>query len=166
MTAPVELVPWFLAAADGSVSRWRRPSIRSRRCRCWLSPRGAMVLLRIRLDIDMEGARVARLVENQAPARRGVAARYCPGCGTPIPDRLRGDAIYCSAACRARHWRWLQRSRARVRAIRGTAGARARCPECGSTWVVGLDRRANAVYCSHRCRTRGWRHSRSQYPSQ
>lgn len=45
-------------------------------------------------------------------------------------------------------------------------GVRARCPECGATWIAGLERRANAIYCSHRCRTRGWRrHNRSALPS-
>jgi hypothetical protein len=117
---------------------------------------------RLALESTGKGLRVAKRVGDRVVPRRGVAARYCPGCGAPIPGRLRGDAVYCSAACRARHWRWVQSSRSRVRAIRGTGVARASCPECGSTWVVGFDRRANAVYCSHRCRTRAWRRNRSQ----
>lgn len=93
---------------------------------------------------------------------RGGAGRYCPGCGGVIPDQRRSDALYCSAACRARHWRWTRSARVRVRALRAADTPRARCPECGSAWVVGLERRAGAIYCSHRCRTRAWRRSRSQ----
>ncbi|OMI36508.1 hypothetical protein SPAR_25861 [Streptomyces sparsogenes DSM 40356] len=46
--------------------------------------------------------------------------------------------------------------RKRVAAEIGGAG-RAECPECGATWVAGVDRRSNAVYCSRRCVTRAWR---------
>lgn len=93
--------------------------------------------------------------------RGAVAVRYCPSCGAELPDRVRHDALYCSSACRARHWRWAQRSRSRICAMRGEGQLRARCAECDSTWVVGLEHRAGTIYCSHRCRTRAWRRCRS-----
>lgn len=88
-------------------------------------------------------------------------AAHCPACGRTLAPRARGDAVYCCAACRARHWRWTQLSRSRIKTIRSGDATQARCPECGTSWVVGLERRSTAVYCSHRCRTRGWRHKRS-----
>lgn len=65
-------------------------------------------------------------------------------------------AVCCSDACRARHWQWARRARARVAALRGESlAARMVCPECGIEWTNGLQRWANAVYCSAKCRTRG-----------
>lgn len=96
-------------------------------------------------------------------ARGFVAVHYCPGCGSAVPEAMRADAVYCSAACRAKHWRWAQRSRLRVRVIRAPGSAQARCPECGTVWVAGLERRVDAVYCSPRCRTRGWRRHHKGY---
>lgn len=39
----------------------------------------------------------------------------------------------------------------------------AECPVCGATWVVGVDRRSNAVYCSRRCVTRAWTARKDSY---
>jgi hypothetical protein len=33
----------------------------------------------------------------------------------------------------------------------------AECLVCGATWVAGVDRRSNAVYCSRRCVMKAWR---------
>ncbi|KLO50442.1 hypothetical protein ABW05_01845 [Mycolicibacterium senegalense] len=94
-----------------------------------------------------------------------LVGRYCHGCGAPLSESVRGDALYCSAACRARHWRWTQRTRTRVRTMRGVSAARAVCPVCGQDWIVGIEHRSSAIYCSHRCRTRAWRDKRSPQPS-
>lgn len=82
--------------------------------------------------------------------------RQCAGCGERLRPEARADAVYCSAACRARQWRRERRLRKRVAAELSGAG-RAVCPECGDSWVAGVDRRSNAVYCSRKCVTRAWR---------
>lgn len=82
--------------------------------------------------------------------------RVCGGCGERLRPEARPDAVYCSTACRARQWRRGRRLGKRVAAELSGAG-RAECPECGARWVVGVDRRSNAVYCSRRCVVRAWR---------
>ncbi|RKN02945.1 hypothetical protein D7319_32390 [Streptomyces radicis] len=72
-----------------------------------------------------------------------------PGGGRLRPD-ARPRAVFCSAACRSRQWRRDRRLRKRVAAELSGIGL-AKCPVCGATWVVGVDRRSNAVYCSRRC---------------
>lgn len=81
---------------------------------------------------------------------------YCRGCAKPLGDEVRADAQYCSAACRSRHWRWLRKSRSKITALRSAESQRT-CAVCGKKWVAGADHRADAKYCSHRCRTRAWR---------
>lgn len=82
--------------------------------------------------------------------------RVCDGCGVRLKPEARPNAVYCSGACRSRQWRRERRLRKRVAAELSGVG-RAECPECGATWVAGVDRRSNAVYCSRRCVTRAWR---------
>jgi hypothetical protein len=55
-------------------------------------------------------------------------------------------AMFCSSACRARQWRRERRLRKRLAAVQDSAGE-AVCPECGAWWVVGVDRRSDALYC-------------------
>jgi len=82
--------------------------------------------------------------------------RSCRVCGDRLGPGARPAAVYCSSACRARQWRTDRRLRKRLAAVRGGAGE-AECPECGARWVVGVDRRSNALYCSKRCKVRAWR---------
>ena len=82
--------------------------------------------------------------------------RVCAGCGERLRLKARPAAVYCSAACRSRQWRRDRRLRKRV-AAELSGNGQAKCPECGATWVAGVDRRSNAVYCSRRCVTRAWR---------
>ncbi|TDD34161.1 hypothetical protein E1287_17605 [Actinomadura sp. KC06] len=66
-------------------------------------------------------------------------SRRCPGCGNWLPGWLRRDARFCSAACRARHWRWVRRSRAWVAVILHSSPAtRAVCPEWNRLGGRGL----------------------------
>ncbi|ONI80017.1 hypothetical protein ALI144C_23465 [Actinosynnema sp. ALI-1.44] len=91
----------------------------------------------------------------------GLGARRCPSCGGRLPGSARRDAVYCSTACRARHWRWERASRVRVAAIRDASEhGRARCAECGTEWVRGVEHRTDARFCSPQCRTRAWRRRR------
>lgn len=80
----------------------------------------------------------------------------CRGCGVRLRPDARPDAVFCSAACRARQWRVDRRLRHRVAAELDGAG-RVECPVCGAWWVAGVDRRSDAVYCSRRCVVRAWR---------
>ncbi len=54
--------------------------------------------------------------------------------------------------------------------LRGPAGWRARliawrhCPVCGVLVWAGVRRRADAVYCSPKCRLRAWRARRTSLP--
>ncbi|PWI12612.1 hypothetical protein DI272_43910 [Streptomyces sp. Act143] len=82
--------------------------------------------------------------------------RVCEGCDERLRPGAPARTRFCSAACRARRWRRDLRLRKRVAAELGGVG-RAECPECGATWVAGVGRRSNAVYCSRRCVTRAWR---------
>lgn len=82
--------------------------------------------------------------------------RVCGGCGERLRPDARASAVYCSAACRSRQWRRARRLRRRVVAELSDEG-RAECPVCGASWVAGVDRRSDAVYCSRRCVTRAWR---------
>ncbi|KAB2340550.1 hypothetical protein [Actinomadura rudentiformis] len=56
------------------------------------------------------------------------------------------------------NWRWKQRVAGNVAAVKDDSpAARAQCPECGLVWVVGVDHRVEAVFCSRRCKTRARR---------
>ncbi|RKN35879.1 hypothetical protein D7294_30710 [Streptomyces hoynatensis] len=83
--------------------------------------------------------------------------RWCPEYGSRLKPRARPGAVFCSPACRARHWRMVRRTKARVAVIRSGPDGEAVCPVCGTPWAAGVERRADAVYCSPRCRTRAWR---------
>jgi hypothetical protein len=80
--------------------------------------------------------------------------RLCRGCGGPLMPAAKAMAVFCSSACRSRHWRRMRRARARTEAVQ--AGVTANCPECGTSWTVGVDRPASATYCSPACRKRAW----------
>lgn len=56
--------------------------------------------------------------------------RLCRGCGDPLMPWTKATAVFCSTACRARHWRQMRRARVRTEAVK--AGVTASCPECGS----------------------------------
>lgn len=58
-----------------------------------------------------------------------------------------------------------RRLRKRVAAERSGAG-RAECPVCKDTWVVGVDRRPDAVYCSRRCVVRASRARKKTFADQ
>lgn len=89
-------------------------------------------------------------------------ARVCGDCGERMRLGARPDAVFCSAVCRARQWRRSRRLRKRVAAELDGEGL-AKCPACGATWVVGVEWRSNAVYCSRKCVTRAWRARRETY---
>lgn len=75
-----------------------------------------------------------------------------------LPGWVRRDAVYCCTSCRARHWRWVRRSRALVPVILDPSPAvRVCCPECGTAWTAGVEHQAGAIFCSPKCRTRAWR---------
>ncbi|HEX2314750.1 MAG TPA: hypothetical protein VHJ17_13495 [Thermomonospora sp.] len=82
-------------------------------------------------------------------------------CGRPVPVLARRGQRYCSAACRAAHWRWahvlVPRAVTEAKAL--LTGTDPRCPVCGGL-VRTARRRADAVYCSAACRTRAWRSRR------
>lgn len=96
-------------------------------------------------------AHAERVVDGEA------VQRLCRGSGGLLPVKARRDAVFCSAACRARHWRWLRRIRQNVpKAVAPSGDSRARCPECQAVWV-GVEHRRGAVYCSRRRQTRARR---------
>lgn len=88
--------------------------------------------------------------------------RNCRACGDRLRTGSRPDALFCSAACRARQWRTDRRLRRLTAAVLGGAGE-VECPECGARWVAGVDRRSNAVYCSRRCVVRAWRRRKETF---
>ncbi|MGK5559168.1 hypothetical protein ACSNOI_46985, partial [Actinomadura kijaniata] len=60
-------------------------------------------------------------------------------------------------ASRSRHWRWMRSSRKAVSAVLNRNGdAWARCPVCGTEWVIGVERQSSAIYCSVACRVRAY----------
>ncbi|MDF5757340.1 hypothetical protein [Spongiactinospora sp. TRM90649] len=112
--------------------------------------------------------------------RRG--GRRCDNCEFALPEGARASRRFCSGACRAEQWRKLRRSREVYAAAvaelavlgigRGPSAGelraqrpKARCPVCGQWWWVGLRKRADAVYCSPRCRTAAWRERTGQVPA-
>ncbi|QDA10379.1 hypothetical protein FMM49_01210 (plasmid) [Streptomyces rimosus subsp. rimosus] len=92
----------------------------------------------------------------------GGGGRRCRVCGRRLRPGARPQAVYCSAACRARQWRTERSLRKRAAAVRDR-GCQRTCPQCGTTWVAGVDRRLSAVFCSPRCRTRAWRQRREGF---
>jgi hypothetical protein len=88
--------------------------------------------------------------------------RICRACGERLWPGVRPDAMFCSAACRARQWRTQRQLRKRLAAVQSGADE-VECPECGARWVAGVDRRSNAVYCSRRCVVRAWRRRKETF---
>jgi hypothetical protein len=86
--------------------------------------------------------------------------RLCRGCGGPLMPAAKATAVFCSTACRSRHWRRMRRARARTEAVK--AGVTSGCPECGASWTVGVERPASATYCSPICRKRAWHRRRAE----
>jgi hypothetical protein len=85
--------------------------------------------------------------------------RYCENqwCRKPLHYPLRSDARFCCAACRAKRYRWLTAGRERM-GDRLAAGRT--CAQCHGPInpYPGLDlRRADARYCSSRCRVAVYR---------
>jgi hypothetical protein len=68
---------------------------------------------------------------------------------------LAATVIFAEAAA------WFEQADAR----RARMTAWARCPGCGMVVWAGVRRRADAVFCSARCRLRAWR-ARQQEPHQ
>ncbi|THA77837.1 hypothetical protein E6U81_34325 [Streptomyces sp. A0592] len=100
---------------------------------------------------------------SEGSGRPGV--RVCGGCGDRLRPDARPDAVFCSTACRARSWRRDRRLRRRVMAELNGAG-RVTCPQCGTPWVAGVDRRSDAVYCSRRCVMRAGRSRNESFGEQ
>lgn len=86
--------------------------------------------------------------------------RLCRGCGGPLMPATKAAAVFCSSACRSQHWRRMRRARARTKAVQ--AAAMSSCPECGTSWTVGVERPVSATYCSPACRKRAWRRRRTR----
>ncbi|MBC3844746.1 hypothetical protein GXW82_44645 [Streptacidiphilus sp. 4-A2] len=93
-----------------------------------------------------------------------------------LPPGSRRTRRFCSARCRTRCWRELRARRAQIEsggeALRAVVEGRPHpwprhhCPECGARWHYGdapawNHKRADAAYCSPRCRTRAWRKRRT-----
>jgi predicted nucleic acid-binding Zn ribbon protein len=93
--------------------------------------------------------------------------RHCVVCGKPLPKRCSPQRKYCDGACKAAAYR----DRCKARFIFGTAmyaydlrdagnfleSAPYFCAHCGALLLPGIRRRADASYCSGKCRTRAWR---------
>ncbi|MFG2848708.1 TniQ family protein [Kitasatospora sp. NPDC048296] len=73
----------------------------------------------------------------------------CASCGTKL-KAPKSNKLFCSTVCRSRNWRRQQNDRA----LRDAASRQQtrECPVCGVTWLAGLERRADARFCSGRCR--------------
>ncbi|MFE6939557.1 hypothetical protein [Streptomyces chartreusis] len=81
-----------------------------------------------------DGAPRLRLV---VVADDDTGPRLCRGCGAPLIPSAKATAVFCSAACRSRHWRRVRRTRARSEAA--LAGQTSNCPERGASWTVGVE---------------------------
>ncbi|MEV5204927.1 DUF2116 family Zn-ribbon domain-containing protein [Streptomyces sp. NPDC053720] len=98
--------------------------------------------------------------------------RHCVVCGKPLPKKCSPQRKYCDGACKASAYR----DRAKAKFVLGTAmyafdlreaGLRDTakfmeaqayfCAYCWKLLLPGIRRRADAAYCSGRCRTRAWR---------
>lgn len=114
----------------------------------WLDPYGG--------PVGRDGAPRLRLVvvtdDDPGPL-------LCRGCGGLLMPTVKAAVVFCSSACRARHWRRMRRARARTEAVQ--ADRTANCPECGESWTVGAEHPASARYCSPRCRKRAWHRQRT-----
>ncbi|WP_345124602.1 hypothetical protein [Streptomyces chiangmaiensis] len=93
-------------------------------------------------------------------AENDTGPRLCRGCGGPLMPRAKMTAVFCSSVCRSRHWRRIRRAKARTEAVK--ASQTSVCPECGTSWTVGVEHPASATYCSPRCRKRAWHRRRMQ----
>lgn len=91
-----------------------------------------------------------------------AGGRECRDCHEPLRVEVLPEAVYCSAVCRARSWRKDRRLRLRTAAETRGAGL-AECPVCGVRWVMGVNHRSNAVYCSRTCKVRAWRERARTY---
>lgn len=85
--------------------------------------------------------------------------RLCRGCGGPLMPTAKAAAVFCSSACRSRHWRRMRRTRARTEAVQ--AGLMSSCLECRVSWTVGVEHPVSAISCSPRCRKRAWHRRRT-----
>jgi hypothetical protein len=81
--------------------------------------------------------------------------RRCTRCARPLARTARGDAKYCSDACRAAHWH------RRARTSRALARAH-KCQICRKRIAIGV--RADAQFCSSACRQRGYRARKAAPP--
>ncbi|MGP9023198.1 DUF2116 family Zn-ribbon domain-containing protein (plasmid) [Streptomyces sp. BR1] len=93
--------------------------------------------------------------------------RHCVVCGKPLPRKSSPQRKYCDGACKAAAYR----DRRKARQVFGTAmyaynlrdagnlldSAEFFCSYCGKLLLPGIRRRADAAYCSGKCRTRAWR---------
>lgn len=71
--------------------------------------------------------------------------RRCENCGTPIPEAVNAQQIYCAAACREDYFNRIKREARRDR------GPRA-CRECGGP--IPTERNAAAMFCADACNKR------------
>lgn len=76
-----------------------------------------------------------------------IGPKYCVKCGAKFWPK-RGDAMYCSQACKQRAYRCHHR----------TEVQKQRCAQCGKLY---RPERADQKYCSGACRQRAYRARRS-----
>lgn len=93
--------------------------------------------------------------------------RHCVVCGAALPKSCSPQWKYCDGGCKAAAYR----DRQKARLILGTAmyawrledrgnlleAAAYWCSYCWKLLLPGVRRRADAMYCSGKCRTRAWR---------
>lgn len=64
---------------------------------------------------------------------------------------LNKNAVFRARRAGPRHRRWAVRTRQAVpRVVDPSPDSRARCPECRTVWVVGVDHKRRAAFCSRR----------------
>lgn len=140
--------------ADGRVSSGHR---------LW-AVRGYLLEMAGSTGIAAEAYKIAAQAAATDPERRYLESRWrrltaaerrCRQCGTALSSTAPSATVFCSAACRAANWRSEHRQATAMSA--DDLVPTARCPECGTEWVSGVDRRRSAVYCSPRCRLNAWR---------
>ena len=114
---------------------------------------------------SQECKELARHRERRARAVAAAGERYCPECGTLIPEHVTLKARCCSRECGIAYQ---NRKRAEEKRKR-TLASREPCKQCGGE--IPEDRRSGSVYCSYECKKRAndaaWRirspHSMRQY---
>jgi len=70
--------------------------------------------------------------------------------------------VFCSTVCRSRQWRVESRLRKRLAAVMDGVGE-VECPECGTRWIAGVDRRSDAVFCSTKCKVSAWKRRKEPF---